>query len=108
MSNPSTVRARRFALLMASLAIVIPAQAGSILFIGNSFTFAMGSPVRYYRADSVTDLNGTGQGGVPALFKSFTVEAGLPYGVYLETEPGVGLDWHLEHKLELIGQKGWD
>jgi hypothetical protein len=82
--------------------------AASILFIGNSFTFAYGSPVRYYRADSVTDLNGDGQGGVPALFKSFTAQAGLPYDVYLETQPGVGIDWHLEHKLEAIGQRPWD
>jgi hypothetical protein len=82
--------------------------AGSLLFIGNSFTFAYGSPVRYYRADSVTDLNGTGQGGVPALFKSFTAQASLSYEVYLETEPGVGIDWHLQHKLEVIGQRPWD
>lgn len=83
-------------------------SAGSILFIGNSFTFAYGSPVRYYRPDSVTDLNGTGQGGVPALFKSFTLEAGLRYDVYLETEPGVGIDWHQQHKLDVIGQRPWD
>jgi hypothetical protein len=82
--------------------------AASILFIGNSFTFAYGSPVRYYRADTVTDLNGGGQGGVPALFKSFTAQAGLPYEVYLETQPGVGIDWHLDHKLEAIGQRPWD
>jgi hypothetical protein len=82
--------------------------AASILFIGNSFTFGYGSPVRYYRPESVADLNSTGQGGVPALFKSFTAQAGLPYDVYLETEPGVGIDWHLEHKLEVIGQRSWD
>jgi hypothetical protein len=82
--------------------------AASILFIGNSFTFAYGSPVRYYRVDSVIDLNSAGQGGVPALFKSFTSHAGLPYEVYLETEPGVGIDWHLEHRLEVIGQRPWD
>ena len=82
--------------------------AASLLFIGNSFTFAYGSPVRYYRADSVTDLNGEGQGGVPALFKSFTAQAGLSYDVYLETQPGVGIDWHLEHKLQVIGQRPWD
>jgi hypothetical protein len=82
--------------------------AASILFIGNSFTFAYGSPVRYYRADSVIDLNSAGQGGVPALFKSFASQAGLSYEVYLETEPGVGIDWHLEHKLEVIGQRPWD
>jgi hypothetical protein len=83
-------------------------SAASILFIGNSFTFGYGSPVRYYRPESVADLNSTGQGGVPALFKSFTAQAGLPYDVYLETEPGVGIDWHLEHKLEVIGQRSWD
>ena len=82
--------------------------AGSILFIGNSFTFAFGSPVRYYRTDSVTDLNGTGQGGVPALFKSFAEQAGLSYEVYLETQPGVGIDWHLQHKLDTISQRPWD
>jgi len=83
-------------------------MAGSVLFIGNSFTFAYGSPVRYYRADSVTDLNGGGQGGVPALFKSFAAEAGLSYDVFLETEPGVGIDWHLAHKLDVIGRRPWD
>ena len=93
------------------LALLIAAgnsSAGSILFIGNSFTFAYGSPVRYYRGDSVTDLNRDGQGGVPALFKSFTTQAGLSYDVFLETQPGVGIDWHLEHKLDVIGQRSWD
>ena len=73
---------------------VTQAQSGtSILFVGNSFTFGAGSPVRFYRADTVTDLNNEGIGGVPALFKSFTQQAGLPYdhyhasahGYYLET-----------------------
>jgi hypothetical protein len=84
------------------------AFAGSILFIGNSFTFGYGSAVRYYRSETVTDLNGGVQGGVPALFKAFTAQAGLNYDVYLETEPGVGIDWHLDHKLEAIGQRSWD
>jgi hypothetical protein len=96
------------ALMLALLIAAGNSSAGSILFIGNSFTFAYGSPVRYYRADSVTDLNGEGQGGVPALFKSFTSQAGLSYEVYLETQPGVGIDWHLDHKLNLIGQRPWD
>jgi hypothetical protein len=95
-------------MLLTLLLVTGDSLAGSILFIGNSFTFAHGSPVRYYRADSVTDLNGGGQGGVPALFKSFTVQAGLSYDVYLETEPGVGIDWHLDHKVEAIGRRPWD
>jgi hypothetical protein len=84
------------------------AVAGSILFIGNSFTYAYGSPVRFYRADTVTDLNSLGIGGMPALFKSFTSQAGLDYDVYLETEPGVGVDWHLANKLGVIGRRGFD
>ena len=77
------------------------AAAGtSVLFIGNSFTFGSGSPVRFYRADTVTDLNDEGIGGVPALFKSFTQQAGLDYDVSLETRGGVGLDFHLANKLE--------
>lgn len=48
------------------------AQGGSMLFIGNSFTYGAGSAVRYYRNQTVTDLNNEGVGGVPALFKVFT------------------------------------
>ena len=98
--------------LLASVILalsVTEAQPGtSILFVGNSFTFGAGSPVRFYRADTVTDLNNEGIGGVPALFKSFTAQAGLPYDVYLETRGGSGLEFHLENKLGVIGQRAWD
>jgi len=82
--------------------------ATSVLFIGNSFTFAAGSPVHFYRADTVTDLNDEGTGGVPALFKSFTQQAGLGYDVFLETRGGSGLDFHLANKREVIAKRGWD
>jgi hypothetical protein len=99
------------ALLSAATALCAIAQdaaAGRILFIGNSFTYGQGSAVHFYRADSVTDLNGEGNGGVPALFKVFTTEAGLRYDVYMETHPGVGLDWHLQNKHDVISQRAWD
>jgi hypothetical protein len=83
-------------------------SARSVLFIGNSFTFAAGSAVRFYRSDTVTDLNDEGIGGVPALFKSFTQQAALNYDVFLETRGGSGLDFHLENKLPVIGKQGWD
>ena len=38
-------------------------------------------------------------GGVPALFKSFTQQAGLEFDVSLETRGGSGLDFHLAEKL---------
>ena len=95
-------------LCCALLLLAEQAPAADVLFIGNSFTYAQGSALRFYRSNTVTDLNGQGIGGVPALFKSFALQAGLAYGVYLETEPGVGLDWHIEHKLGLITDRAWD
>ncbi|HWW20116.1 MAG TPA: hypothetical protein VNZ06_04875 [Steroidobacteraceae bacterium] len=104
---------RRWSLALACVAVAASAIAqngfaSNILFIGNSFTFGYGSPVRFYRADSVTDLNNEGIGGVPALFKAFTTEAGLNYDVYLETHPGIGIDWHLQNKRDVLTQRGWD
>jgi hypothetical protein len=106
-SRPS-LRWRAVALAAGLFVLATNAIAGSILFIGNSFTFADKSPVHFYRADTVTDLNSEGIGGMPALFKSFTTQAGLNYDVFLETEPGVGIDWHLDHKTGVIGQRPWD
>jgi hypothetical protein len=98
--------------LVASLVMACGATSAaagsSVLFIGNSFLFGFGSPVRFYRADTVTDLNSEGIGGVPALFKSFTQQAGLDYDVSLETRGGVGLDFHLQNKIGVIGRRGWD
>ena len=92
-----------------SLSGVLGAASGtSVLFIGNSFTYGHGSPVRFYRSDTVTDLNGEGIGGVPALVKSFSQQAGLEYDVSLETRAGSGLDFHLEQKLGVIAKRGWD
>src|SRR5437899_9791285 len=85
-----------------TLAAAPPAAPTALLFIGNSFTFGAGSPVQEWRPESVTDLNHEGVGGVPALFKSFTKQAGLDYDVSLETHPGVGLDYHLQNRRDLL------
>jgi len=92
---------------VALAAAAAPASsATTILFVGNSFTYgdpAGAAPlVREYRPDTVTDLNGTHIGGVPALFKAMTQEAGLDYEVSLETSPGKGVDWHYENRLAAI------
>lgn len=97
---------------LLSIALTVGAASAaaetSVLFIGNSFTFGYGSAARFYRSDTVTDLNNQGIGGVPALFKSFTDQAGLDFDVYLETQPGSGIDYHLENKLGVIGRRPWD
>ena len=87
---------------VAAMAASGVGRADTILFVGNSFTFGYLSPVWHYRQDSVTDLNNEGVGGIPALFKLFTQEAGLNWQVSLETSPGKDLQWHLEHKEPLI------
>jgi hypothetical protein len=98
--------------LIAGLIVAVGAAASaagtSVLFIGNSFLFGSGSAVRFYRADTVTDLNNEGIGGVPALFKSFTQQAGLEYDVALETRGGMGLDFHLANKRDAIASRSWD
>jgi len=97
-----------FALLGALSAPLAQAAPTTILFIGNSFTFgepAGAAPVvERFRTRTVTDLNGSGIGGVPALFKAFTEEAGLDYQVSLETSPGKGLDWHYANALKTISK----
>ena len=84
-----------------------PKAAPSVVFIGNSFYFAAGSPVRFYRAQTVTDLNGEGQGGVPALFKAFAAQAGRDFAVSLETSGGKNFDYHVQTKAAVIG-RAWD
>lgn len=83
------------------------AHAETILFIGNSFTYGALASVQNFRPSSVTDLRGTNIGGVPALFKAFTQQAGLNYDVFLETEPGSNLDYHFNNQRPLI-DRPWD
>ncbi|EAQ96583.1 hypothetical protein [Congregibacter litoralis] len=84
------------------------AQEKSILFIGNSFTFAYGSAAWFWGADTVTDLNAQGVGGVPALFKAFTEQADLAWDVSLETHPGADFAFHLREKQAEITAQPWD
>ena len=95
------------AFVALSLGATLAQAAETVLFVGNSFTYGANSPVWKYRADSVTDLNGDGVGGVPALFKLFAKQAGLDYDVSLETVGGRGLDFHLKEKRAVL-DRAWD
>ena len=116
----AVIKAKRFYLLAGMVASLAIGTAGaqelaekraedaqSVLFIGNSFTYGAHSAVQRYRADTVDDLNRDGFGGVPALFKLFTREAGLNYRVSLETSGGKNLEWHWQNKRALVDRR-WD
>jgi hypothetical protein len=96
------------ALFVLGSGIATAQERPTILFIGNSFTFGSGSAVRFYRANTVTDLNDEGIGGVPALFKSFADQTGLAYDVVLETRGGSGYEFHLAEKREVLSSRPWD
>ena len=108
MRNTVRVVSTTVAAVVLAAGIGHAAVGGSILFIGNSFTFGSGSAVHYYRNHTVTDLNHEGVGGVPALFKVFADQAGLKFDVSLETRGGVGIDFHLQNKKTEITSRAWD
>ncbi|MEN2786958.1 PEP-CTERM sorting domain-containing protein [Sphingomonas qilianensis] len=79
----------------------------TILFVGNSFTQGALSPLRNWRADTVSDLNNAGYGGVPALFKHFTEQVRLNYQVSLETQGGQTLGFHYDTRRGLL-DRAWN
>src|SRR6186713_1067229 len=101
-ARPAAVRFRKwgglrfFITLSVFAAACVPVGicAETVLFVGNSLIYGARSPVKRYGADTVTDLNDAGFGGVPALFKAFTRQVGLDYEVSLEAAGGTGLDFH--------------
>ncbi len=104
------MRTPLIAVMLFSLSAGSSHAAGAsktILFVGNSFTYAANSPVRNWHADRVTDLTGQGFGGVPALFQEFAEECGLNYKVSLETQGGQPLSFHYEKRRVLI-DRPWD
>ena len=78
-----------------------------ILFVGNSFTYGQHSNAHFFEDETITDENGFGYGGVPAIFKKLTSDAGLDYDVHIEAVGGRTLQYHLNNKASIIGQK-WD
>ena len=117
-------------LALALLSTPARAQEVKILFVGNSFTHGKFKPILHYNAGGVTDENGSvapgsvtttaparaeftfGEpgpyGGIPGIFKKFTVAAGLTYTVSLETISGQSLTVHYANALPVIAQAKWN
>ncbi|MBN8506350.1 MAG: PEP-CTERM sorting domain-containing protein [Burkholderiales bacterium] len=109
------------------LAIALFACAGSaaadtpikVLFVGNSFTFGRTDPVMSYNTGKVNDLtyamwvnNPSGSnlyepkpwGGIPGIFETLTVQAGLNYEVSMSARNAATLRGHLLN----TNPAGWD
>jgi hypothetical protein len=111
--------------LIATVTLIAGCGGGpkSILFVGNSYTFARLDPAMSYNAANVTDLtrprpdipdspfnNLTGTnpwephpwGGVPGIFKKLTDEAGLNYIVSISARNAASL------RGQFLNSSGWD
>lgn len=97
--------APRFILLLPLFACVFAggAQAQSILFLGNSFTY---TPQRV-GVGVATELNSSQPGGVPAVFEALASAGGKKPVVAMETVAGMTLAFHYENKRQLVS-KPWD
>jgi len=115
-------------LALCGTAAPLPARAAppvKILFVGNSFVHGAFEPVLSYGTKAVTDENAglpasdprsenrggkpSGPwGGVAAIFKEFTQEAGLDYDVHVELVSGMPLRYHYDHALSVIAQPRWN
>ena len=98
-----------------SALVVSSAQARTILFLGSSFTYGAHSAAQHYHPELVKDLNGPDKygdtyAGVPAIFKQFTLEAGLTdYDVSSELVGGKGLEyWFTVPEILARIDKPWD
>ena len=78
----------------------------NVLFVGNSFTHGHAAPTMTYNSATITDANGLNLGGLPAIFKQFTVQTGIDCNVTLEAVSGRTLGYHLG-KSAVIGAPGW-
>jgi hypothetical protein len=108
-----------FALCAGLWSAAASADPISILFVGNSYTFGRVDPVMSYNSANVRDLtypmwqqNAANSnafephpwGGVPGIFKQFTVQAGLDYQVSLSTRNAASLRGHFLNS----NPDGWD
>jgi len=104
---------------LLALCASAPASARTILFLGGSLEFGAHTAVQHYRPQTVHDLNGPDArgdtyGGVPAIFKQFTLEAGLKdsdYDISSELVGGAGFEhWVTPGAAAALKkiQKPWD
>lgn len=116
------MRRLAIAALLGAAPFSLQAAPVTVLFVGNSFTFANNNPAMHYNAANVRDMtapvpgtsfeNTDGSrpyqphpwGGVPGIFKKLTDQAGLDYEVSLSTRNAASLRGHFLN----TNPAGWD
>ncbi|UOQ74721.1 hypothetical protein [Hymenobacter cellulosilyticus] len=84
----------------------------TILFVGNSFLHGRYNPVFSYNSGAITiervGKQKTGEwGGIPAIFKKFADQAGLPYEVHFQCINGESLKLHYDSAQLTLQQPRW-
>lgn len=92
-----------FTVLLSFTPLVAANNPPNILFVGNSFTQGNG-----YGSGLITDTNGSGNGGVPGIFKKMASDLGYNCNVYIEAVGGENYAYHYNNKSSIIGQAQWD
>jgi len=107
---------RKVILAASLLALtVMGVEARTVLFLGSSMTFGARDSAQHFKPQLVTDLNGPNAqgetyGGVPAIFKQFTLDMGLKdYEVSSQLVGGRGLEyWFTVPDILARINKPWD
>lgn len=92
-------------------AVVTVQQSGTaerIVFVGNSYTNGYVAPTQSYNTANVTDLNGSGYGGVPGIFEKIASDSGYPVEVGIESVNGSTLLGRYPIKVDLLTNPTWD
>jgi len=102
---------------------LLPTNVKRILFVGDSFTHGRYSPVRNYNSANVTDENYNvasnssraesstepgPYGGIPGIFKEFTVEGGVNYDVHIAAISSSSLTALYSDESQLIANPEWN
>lgn len=92
----------------AVLTVQQSGPAKRIIFIGNSFTNGWTSPVQPYNSANVTDLNGSGYGGIPGILRKLADDMGYLTEVGIESVSGSTLAGRYPGKVDLVTDPTWD
>ncbi|KAH7096238.1 hypothetical protein BKA62DRAFT_676052 [Auriculariales sp. MPI-PUGE-AT-0066] len=100
-----------FAAIALAFSELAFAAVVNVLFVGSSFTHGNSAPVLNFNSANVTDINETGYGGIPGIFKRIIddhPDIGNDFNVIIEAVNGTNLAWHAANRAYLFSQMQWN